>query len=251
MNINTIIICIISLLLQSTARCVAFYTKLHHFQLPKSLVCQNSLSRQTTISRRYDNRGQRRCYTNHHRAITFELQLSKHTEEDDVIPKSPSITDTTAFDIDTNLQNTKNERTIGILILLTVPLAWGTYAPVVRYMYNNMEPSMPGFIFSAGYYIVAALTLGLLSLLSADDDRDSIVVVDDGGGRADATNVEEETDHQLDFLAKNVPSDSNDNDDIIPSITTRGGLELGSYLFIGNGLQVVGLQTVPADRAGE
>jgi len=35
------------------------------------------------------------------------------------------------------------------------------------------------------------------------------------------------------------------------SITTRGGLELGSYLFIGNGLQVVGLQSVPADRAGK
>ena len=40
----------------------------------------------------------------------------------------------------------------------------------------------------------------------------------------------------------------NGNDE---SITTRGGLELGSYLFIGNGLQVVGLQSVPADRAGK
>jgi hypothetical protein len=110
---------------------------------------------------------------------------------------------------------------------------------------------MPGFIFSAGYYIVAALTLGVLSSLSADDDdRDSTVVVD-VGGRVDTTNVEE-TDDQLDFLAKNDAStEINDNDDIISTITARGGLELGSYLFIGNGLQVVGLQTVPADRAGE
>ena len=38
-------------------------------------------------------------------------------------------------------------------------------------------------------------------------------------------------------------------DDYDATITTRGGWELGSYLFIGNGLQVVGLQTVPADRA--
>jgi len=43
-------------------------------------------------------------------------------------------------------------------------------------------------------------------------------------------------------------TDSYDNDE---SITTRGGLELGSYLFLGNGLQVVGLQSVPADRAGK
>lgn len=264
MNIVTIIICIIPLLqLQSTARStlvLAFSTKqLHYFQLPPSLVCQNSLLRHTNISRSYDDRGQqRRCYNNNHRAISFELQLSKHTEENNVITKIPIISDTTTTDVDidtTNLQTTttKHDRTIGILILLTVPLAWGTYAPVVKYMYNNMEPSMPGFIFSAGYYIVAALTLGVLSSLSADDDdRDSIVDVDDIGGRVDTTNVEEEADDQLDFLAKNdVSTEINDNDDIISTITARGGLELGSYLFIGNGLQVVGLQTVPADRAGE
>ena len=262
MNIVTIIIFIPLLLLQSTARStlvLAFSTKqLHYFQLrPPSLVCQNSLLRHTKISRSYDDRGQqRRCYNNH-RAITLELQLSKHTEEnnDVIMPqKIPIIISDTTTDVDidtTNLQTTttKHDRTIGILILLTVPLAWGTYAPVVKYMYNNMEPSMPGFIFSAGYYIVAALTLGILSSLSAaDDDRDSIVVVDDVGGRVDTTNVEEEAD----FLAKNdVSTEINDNDDIISTITARGGLELGSYLFIGNGLQVVGLQTVPADRAGE
>ncbi len=43
--------------------------------------------------------------------------------------------------------------------------------------------------------------------------------------------------------------DGNEGD--ASSITARGGWELGSYLFVGNGLQVVGLQTVPADRAGE
>lgn len=263
MNIVTIIICIIPLMLLTTARStlvLAFSTKqLHYFQLPPSLVCQNSLLRHTNISRSYDDRGQqRRCYNNNHRAISFELQLSKHTEENNAITKIPIISDTTTTDVDidtTNLQTTttKHDRTIGILILLTVPVAWGTYAPVVKYMYNNMEPSMPGFIFSAGYYIVAALTLGVLSSLSADDDdRDSIVDVDDIGGRVDTTNVEEETDDQLDFLAKNdVSTEINDNDDIISTITARGGLELGSYLFIGNGLQVVGLQTVPADRAGE
>ena len=211
MNFFAIIIIIICMI---PSKLVAFSTKqVHHFQLPKSLVCQNNLLRQSSnVSTSYNNREEQRK--------TFELQLSKHTEEDDVmIPKSL-----------TNAIDDTNDRTIGILILLTVPLAWGTYAPVVKYMYNNMEPSMPGFIFSAGYYIVAALTLGILSSLSADDS-DSIVVDVDGG--------------------RVTTEDNGNNDNIISTITTRGGLELGSYLFLGNGLQVVGLQTVPADRAGE
>ena len=46
------------------------------------------------------------------------------------------------------LSNINSERTLGILVLLTVPLAWGTYSPVVKYMYDKMNPSMPGFVFS-------------------------------------------------------------------------------------------------------
>ena len=118
-------------------------------------------------------------------------------------------------------------RSLGILVLLTVPLAWGTYTPVVKYMYDKMDPSMPGFVFSAGYYIVAAVSLSILSQLQAkkknDDDDDDAVLLN----TPNDLQIEEEN---------NI-------------ITTRGGWELGSYLFIGNGLQVVGLQTVPADRA--
>ncbi len=46
--------------------------------------------------------------------------------------------------------------------------------------------------------------------------------------------------------------DDDDNCETTSAATTaRGGWELEGYLFIGNGLQVIGLQTVPADRAGE
>ena len=108
--------------------------------------------------------------------------------------------------------NNISERTLGILVLLSVPLAWGTYTPVVKYMYEKMDPSMPGFVFSAGYYVVAAVSLSILSQLQVQkDDLDK----------------EEESN----------------------KITNIGGWELGTYLFIGNGFQVVGLQTVPADRA--
>ena len=114
MNIVTIIICIIPLLLlQSTARStlvLAFSTKqLHYFQLrPPSLVCQNSLLRHTKISRSYDDRGQqRRCYNNH-RAITLELQLSKHTEEnnDVIMPQKIPIIISDTYDVD--IDTTKN-----------------------------------------------------------------------------------------------------------------------------------------------
>jgi hypothetical protein len=80
-------------------------------------------------------------------------------------------------------------------------------------MYEKMDPSMPGFVFSAGYYVVAAVSLSILSQLQVQKEDD----------------LDEE-------------EESN-------KITNIGGWELGSYLFIGNVFQVVGLQTVPADRA--
>ena len=109
-------------------------------------------------------------------------------------------------------ETTESERGLGVLVLLTVPLAWGTYTPAVKYMYE-MEPAIPGFVFSAGYYLVAAATLRLLLNLQANKPK---------------VGKPEESEEGLDV---------------------RGGWELGSYLFIGNALQVVGLQTVPADRA--
>ena len=110
-----------------------------------------------------------------------------------------------------DILKSNNERAVGILVLLTVPLAWGTYAPVVKYMYDKIDPAMPGFVFSAGYYVVAAISLGILSYLrDADGQKNDISMPD-------------------------IESHLDENDDV--SITTRGGWELGSYLFIGNGLQ--------------
>lgn len=70
--------------------------------------------------------------------------------------------------------------------------------------------------------MVAAVSLGILSYYRSSIGSDQIEALD----------------------ASDVNGDTND-------LTTLGGWELGSYLFIGNGLQVVGLQTVPADRAGK
>lgn len=43
-------------------------------------------------------------------------------------------------------------------VLVSVPVVWGTYAPVVRYVYELPVPP-PGIVFSAGYYVVAFATL--------------------------------------------------------------------------------------------
>ncbi|KAL7448275.1 hypothetical protein ACHAWC_000495, partial [Mediolabrus comicus] len=142
------------------------------------------------------------------------LQTILSSDDDDDSSSSISRNKVDSENSATQRQNNNiSERTLGILVLLTVPLAWGTYTPVVKYMYEKMDPSMPGFVFSAGYYVVAAVSLSILSQLQVQKEDD----------------LDEE-------------EESN-------KITNIGGWELGSYLFIGNVFQVVGLQTVPADRA--
>ena len=77
--------------------------------------------------------------------------------------------------------------------------------------------------------MVAAVSLGILSYYRSSKE---VLIEEIGSDQIEALN------------ASDVNGDTND-------LTTLGGWELGSYLFIGNGLQVVGLQTVPADRAGK
>ncbi len=161
---------------------------------------------------------------------------------------------TTREDDPGNDDNGSENRALGILVLLTVPLAWGTYAPVVKFVYE-MDPPVPGFVFSGGYYMIAAFTLSLLSYLqhrfsSASLQKDSIqeeVVEEDRGDEFTlATTVaEDDTSARSEQLLAITSSSSSNR---LP-IQLLGGLELGSYLFIGNCLQVIGLKTVPADRA--
>lgn len=137
---------------------------------------------------------------------------------------------------------TDKDRGLGILVLLTVPLAWGTYTPVVRFLYT-IEPPVPGFVFSAAYYIVATIVLrnfGSLFPSVIEDEKDK------------HENVK--SDHPSDEVRFNDvstrSSDTTSTAYFLNASALVGGLELGGYLFIGNALQVIGLRTVPADRAG-
>lgn len=86
----------------------------------------------------------------------------------------------------------------------------------------KIEPPVPGFVFSACYYTLAAATTLFLANQS----------------QADSTNPPEEAEAM---------SDDSSMKSIIPF---EGGIELGLYLFVANCLQVIGLQTVESDRAG-
>jgi hypothetical protein len=112
-----------------------------------------------------------------------------------------------------------SQQLVGTLVLFTVPLSWGTYVPVVRYLYA-INPPVPGLVFSACYYTLAAATTTLLAIVQS---RHS----DPGTGEGK----------------------ENQNNPTHSMIPVTGGVELGLYLFIANCLQVVALRTVESDRA--
>jgi hypothetical protein len=113
------------------------------------------------------------------------------------------------------------DKLLGTLVLLTVPLSWGTYVPVVRYLYA-IQPPVPGFVFSACYYALAAVTTTTLAILQ-----------------------------EKSFYQSNDELSESESDSATGiSFPFFGGIELGSYLFVANCLQVIGLQTVESDRAG-
>lgn len=98
------------------------------------------------------------------------------------------------------------------LALVSVPIAWGTYAPAVKLAYSASEGGapLPGILLSLGQYVVATAVLAGLSASWAP-------------GR---------------------PEHLQDK----PAASLRAGLELGCYLFIANLFQVRGLATVSAGR---
>lgn len=121
----------------------------------------------------------------------------------------PADTDGSAFLKQLKRPMTLSDREMGLLVLLTVPVAWGTYSCTVQSLFT-LEPAVPGFIFSTCYFCVAAAA--------------SLCVTFAQSSKAEPT------------AAKTIP--------------VMAGLELGLYVYLANFLHVIGLQSVPSDRAG-
>jgi hypothetical protein len=105
-------------------------------------------------------------------------------------------------------------------------MIWGTYVPVVRTLYE-IDPPVPGAVFSACYFAVASLST--LALVALPNNRKDDMVPAPPSALEDATTTENRSGITMPVVA---------------------GLELGTYLFLGTTLQNIGLKTVPADRAG-
>lgn len=136
---------------------------------------------------------------------------------------------TNKHDDDSVDDNRWTQRDRGLLVLLSVPAAWGSYEPAVRLVYQR-QPSIPPFLFSFAYYLVATVALlGGVAAMSATT-------------RGKGTQLTKDDD----------VDDGNVNNKVGLSTPNRGGhggLELGTYLFVGNALQVIGLKDVASDRA--
>lgn len=133
--------------------------------------------------------------------------------------KNKSPVDTTTSDDaspTTSQEDQDADRQRGLVVLLTVPFAWGTFEPAVRYVYA-MDPPLNSNVFSLAYYAVAASALLTAAALTAGSRRRAAATFDSSTTTVDWP--------------------------------WAGGFELGTYLFVGNALQIFGLKTVPADRA--
>jgi drug/metabolite transporter (DMT)-like permease len=161
---------------------------------------------------------------------------------------------------DNEIDNSDSEYDRSLLVLATVPIAWGTFEPAVRLVYKY-EPLMPPLVFSFAYYMVATsvLTIGTLYSSAAAVSVSRSASSPSAQNRpmasaavATTTSNEDETGDTK--TIDETTHDAATNKDFgsffsgLP-LSTRGGIELGTYLFIGNAFQVIGLKTVPSDRA--
>jgi drug/metabolite transporter (DMT)-like permease len=139
----------------------------------------------------------------------------------------------------------------GTLVLWTVPMAWGTFEVAVRYVYTTL-PELPTLLFSASYYAVA--TIALLLILTVQrlcENNDSARIVISKKEKVELAPVGVAPD-AVDLLTTSSPRAEGIQPQPAPSVldsALRGGLELGTYLFLGNLLQLVGLLSISANRA--
>ncbi|KAG7354634.1 EamA-like transporter family protein [Nitzschia inconspicua] len=175
----------------------------------------------------------------------WNLQLMQHNNDDDDDNGSNGNSDNNRSSTTINAKfpnnnnennesnnNNPNNNKLALAVLMTVPIAWGTFEPAVRLVYQY-QPTIPPFLFSFAYYLVATTALNGILLLWTS--------VDDSNNRK----------RKNDTFEHNDDNDHNkfDKQPSTDAVAIQGGIELGTYLFVGNALQVIGLKTVPSDKA--
>jgi hypothetical protein len=142
--------------------------------------------------------------------------------------------------------NENDSTLLGLAVLLTVPIVWGTYVPVVKVLYQ-VDPPVPGLIFSTAYFFVAAAAssfgLCLVAMQQKQQQQQQSKKPPEINSSSSTISSQEES-------KEKVPGAILEDRSTSTMTAVRAGAELGLYLFLGNLLQVIGLKTVPSDRAG-
>lgn len=90
-----------------------------------------------------------------------QVAVSNDLDTGDTKP-TPMSVDKKSAHVEEKNQNSRDGKMKGLLLLTTVPLVWGTYAPSVKYLYEWRGDSIlspPGLVFNFACYSVSALTL--------------------------------------------------------------------------------------------
>jgi hypothetical protein len=114
-----------------------------------------------------DDDGDNNNNNNNNNNNDWEMETHPHSttgENDDSCQSTGanSYTTTTTAAAAIASDATSADSKAAVMVLLTVPMAWGTFGPAVRLVYQY-QPNIPPLLFSLAYYFVAATTLLLLS----------------------------------------------------------------------------------------
>ncbi len=126
-----------------------------------------------------------------------------------------------------------------LLVLLAVPLAWGTYGPSVKSLYALDAPP-PELLFTTMTYVVSSSALALISLLRAASGSDS-----EGGDRAAAASAVEGGGAE----GAAPREEGAEGAEGATRSALLAGFELGAYLFLGSTVQIFGMRYTTVGRA--
>lgn len=106
------------------------------------------------------------------------------------------------------------------VVLMIVPIIWGTYSPLVKYMYTSVKHPPPPFLFNTLSFMVSYISIiGFAKFLGISNNRCALV--------------------------HNIHSSQKKSYSVI-----AGGIELGTWLFMGALFYISGIHSdIPASRA--
>jgi drug/metabolite transporter (DMT)-like permease len=135
---------------------------------------------------------------------------------------------------------------IRILALGMVPLLWGTYSPVVKTLYNTASIPPPAIVFNVmSHFVCFSIMSSIPFILDSAQSINSSGAVKDSTSSKELLPLDVGAAQDLELEASTVSTPKQ-----VTSSIERIGAELGTWLFLGSTIQVLGIQETSATRAG-